>query len=112
LRASTEVFARAGVTNLRNKSVLLTAYLEHLINTELGPELCTSITPTDPNQRGAQLSLVFTRDIVAVHTAITEQGVICDVRKPSVMRIAPTPLYNSFRDVWDFVALLKTMLTE
>ena len=86
--------------------------MEHLINTELGPELCTSITPTDPNQRGAQLSLVFTRDIVAVHTAITEQGVICDVRKPSVMRIAPTPLYNSFRDVWDFVALLKTMLTE
>ena len=48
--------------------------------------------------------------IVAVHTAISEQGVICDVRKPSVMRIAPTPLYNSYRDVYDFVILLKTML--
>ena len=112
LRASTEVFMRAGLQNMRTKSVLLTQYLEHLINTELGPEHVKSITPTDVNQRGAQLSLVFTKDIVAVHTAISEQGVICDVRKPSVMRIAPTPLYNSFRDVWDFVALLKTMLLK
>ena len=112
LRASTEVFARAGTANLRKKSVLLTAYLEHLINTELGPEHVTSITPVDPEQRGAQLSLVFTKDIVSVHHAISEQGVICDVRKPSVMRIAPTPLYNSFRDVYDFVALLKHALLK
>ena len=97
---------------MRQKSVLLTAYLEHLINTELGPEHVTSITPVDPEQRGAQLSLVFTKDIVSVHHAISEQGVICDVRKPSVMRIAPTPLYNSFRDVYDFVALLKHELLK
>ena len=110
LRASTEVFARAGMENLRQKSLLLTAYLEHLIDTRLGAEHVNIVTPRDPEQRGAQLSLVFTTDIVSVHEAISAQGVICDVRKPSVMRIAPTPLYNSFRDVYDFVELLHQML--
>ena len=110
LRASTEIFARAGMGKLRAKSLLLTAYLEHLIDTRLGPDHVNIVTPRDPEQRGAQLSLVFTKDIVGVHEAISAQGVICDVRKPSVMRIAPTPLYNSFRDVYDFVELLHVML--
>ena len=29
-----------------------------------------------------------------------------DTREPDVMRIAPTPLYNSFTDVYRFVTLL------
>lgn len=45
-----------------------------------------------------------------VHARVSAQGVICDVRKPDVMRIAPAPLYNSFEDVRRFIDLLAKEL--
>ena len=56
------------------------------------------------------MSLVFRKSVVEVHEAISKQGVICDVRKPDVMRIAPTPMYNNFSDVLRFVKLLQNEL--
>lgn len=70
-------------------------------------------SPSDPSQRGCQLSLRFLRcDVERVSAALATRGVICDVRKPSVMRVAPAPLYNSFQDVVRFVAALKLVLGE
>lgn len=94
---------------LREKSVMLTAYLETLIDREL-PGRVHILTPRDPAQRGCALSLVFKDDVEKVHKGISARGVICDLRKPDVMRIAPVPLYNTFRDVRDFVVLLKEEL--
>lgn len=109
LRASTDVFIEATMPALREKSVKLTAYLETLIDREL-PGRVRILTPRDPDQRGCALSLVFEDDVEEVHKAISARGVICDLRKPDVMRIAPVPLYNNFRDVYDFVELLKEEL--
>mmetsp|Transcript_32272 Transcript_32272/g.89112 ORF Transcript_32272/g.89112 Transcript_32272/m.89112 type:complete len:467 (+) Transcript_32272:96-1496(+) len=109
LRASTDTFKEATMDKLRGKSVKLTAYLESLVDTELAGKV-DIITPRDPESRGAQLSLVFRDDVVKVHEAVSAQGVICDVRKPHVMRIAPAPMYNSFKDVRGFVRLLKKEL--
>ena len=50
-------------------------------------------SPADMTQRGCQLSLIFSMDMEDVHARIAKEGVICDLRKPSVMRIAPAPLY-------------------
>jgi len=33
-------------------------------------------------------------------------GVKCDFREPNVIRAAPTPLYNSFHEVWRFAKIL------
>lgn len=113
LRASTDVFREATMERLRAKSLRLTAYLEALVDTELAGQM-RILTPRDPRWRGAQLSLVFVggaaNQIEAVHSAISAKGVVCDLRKPDVMRIAPAPLYNSFTDVFKFVALLKEEL--
>lgn len=36
---------------------------------------------------------------------LKEAGAVVDERKPDVIRIAPTPLYNSYCEVWDFVQI-------
>ena len=97
---------------LVKKSLLLTGYLEHLILTELPPGEVGIFTPSDPLQRGCQLSMTFSRGVDKVFANLQERGIVCDVRKPDVMRVAPAPLYNSFSDVFEFVSILKEVLSE
>ena len=94
---------------LRRKSILLTGYLELLLRNEL-PDEVTIITPRDPNRRGCQLSLSFQYDINDILHALARENIICDARKPNVIRIAPTPLYNSYHDVLTFVITLKSII--
>ncbi|MGZ3698673.1 MAG: kynureninase, partial [Bdellovibrionota bacterium] len=56
LRASMELFDQAKIERLRAKSEKLTGYLEFLLD-RLPEGFCKIITPRDPAQRGAQLSL-------------------------------------------------------
>lgn len=100
-----------GMPVLREKSLLLTGYLEHLLKNNLS-EHVTIFTPEDPAQRGCQLSLSFKCDLEKVFKHLQDAGVMCDIRKPDVMRIAPTPLYNSFKDVHDFVDLLRKSILK
>jgi kynureninase len=105
LTASLELITSAGMENLRNKSLQLTGYLEFLIR-RLDIN-CEVISPADPEQRGAQLSLFFKEDARKIHAEIIAKGVIADYREPGVIRIAPAPLYNSFDDVYRFYRILK-----
>jgi kynureninase len=41
-----------------------------------------------------------------LHKELEAAGVKADFREPNVIRAAPTPLYNSFHDVWRFVQIL------
>jgi kynureninase len=106
LRASLDIFDEAGIKNLRVKSIELTGYLEKLLKEELG-EFVEIITPEDKNQRGCQLSLRLKNNAKEIHRKINEQGIICDWREPDVIRIAPTPLYNTFEDVYRFAEELN-----
>ncbi|MEO5591491.1 MAG: kynureninase, partial [Chitinophagaceae bacterium] len=73
LKASLEMFEKAGIKNLRKKSILLTGYLEFLLQqlTNINFEI---ITPADPLQRGAQLSLYFKGKGKEIHQALTTKG--------------------------------------
>lgn len=109
IRASLAVFAEAGFDNLRNKSKKLTGYLEYLID-EMNNEAITVITPRNPEERGCQLSIQVKNADKSLHTKLTDSGVISDWREPDVIRIGPTPLYNSFEDVYRFAQKLKSVL--
>ena len=111
LQATLEHMRDAGMPNMIQKQRLLTGYLEYLLNAELGPKLVTIITPSDPLQRGCQLSLDFKRDARAFEHSLFLHGIITDARD-TIIRAAPTPLYNSYSDVRRFVDVLKTVLAS
>ena len=98
------------MTSLRTKSVHLTGYMEHLLLSAFpGADAPFKIiTPGDPQQRGAQLSLLFREGLMLpVFASLEAEGVVVDERKPDVIRVAPVPLYNSYEDCWRFVDALK-----
>jgi kynureninase len=101
LRASMAIFDEATMPRLRAKSEALTGYLEFLLD-QKPHENFSIITPPDPAQRGAQLSLQITNSGRALCDRLAQRGVICDWREPDILRVAPVPLYNSFLDVHTF----------
>ncbi|MGR6088512.1 MAG: kynureninase [Arcticibacter sp.] len=112
LRASMELFDRAGMTALREKSLKLTAFLEFVVNeinnTVVGINHIRILTPKE--WRGCQLSLVVSKNGKAIHDQLLASGVIADWRHPDVIRVAPVPMYNSFTDVFEFgQCLLKAI---
>lgn len=113
LRASLETFNKTNITALREKSIALTGYLEYVLQPLVDQGHFTIITPRDPNERGAQLSLYFDQGVMEeVYDKLIQRGIICDDRKPSVIRVSPAPLYNTFEEVWEFVIVLREVLAE
>lgn len=113
LHASLEVFNQTTMKALRKKSILLTGYLEQLIkyyfskSTEKPQKPYAKIlTPCNVKERGCQLSLTFSLPIKAVFEELEKRGVVCDMREPHGLRIAPVPLYNTFHDVYRFIQIL------
>ncbi|MBB6609439.1 kynureninase [Pontibacter sp. Tf4] len=110
-RASLELFDEAGMENLRAKSEKLTGYLEYLINdVHVGKDVLEMITPTDPKARGCQISLLVKKNARELFNKLMEAGIIVDYREPNVIRVAPTPLYNSFEEVYRFSEILHKTL--
>jgi kynureninase len=105
LRASFELFDRAGMAALRQKSEHLSAYLRYLLD-QLPPSRFELVTPRDPGQRGSQVSLLVHDRPRELIKALEAAGVVCDFREPNIIRAAPVPLYNTFKDVWTFVDVL------
>ncbi|MEO1253342.1 MAG: kynureninase [Bacteroidota bacterium] len=106
--ASLEIFEEAGIENLRSKSLELTNLMEELILTsDILKTNIKIITPSSPQERGAQLSLYLVNHGKSVFEFILKRNVILDWREPNVIRVAPVPLYNSFEDVVNFVSILE-----
>ncbi len=106
LRASLAIFDQAGgMESLRAKSMRLTGYLEFLL-TEIGSKKFTVITPREPDARGCQLSILAHEHPKQLHEELVAADVKCDFREPNVIRVAPTPLYNTFHEVWRFTKIL------
>jgi kynureninase len=106
LRASLAIFDDAGgMESLREKSIRLTGYLEFLL-TEIGSKKFTVITPRNPDERGCQLSILAHEHPKELLSKLQAAGVKCDFREPNIIRAAPTPLYNTFHEVWRFARIL------
>jgi kynureninase len=109
--ASLEIFEQAGMKALRKKSLLLTGYLEFLLK-EIDSEekYFKIITPSAPEERGCQLSILLKQDGKRIYASLIKKGISIDWREPAVIRLAPVPLYNSFEDVYTFANIFKRAL--
>lgn len=117
LKASLDIFEDAGFDELRKKSVQLTSYLQFVLEevnknykSISGKDALKIITPSSPEERGCQISIIINENGKAVHAKLTDNGVIVDWREPDVIRAAPVPLYNSFTDVYEFGQQLANAL--
>ena len=109
IKASLDIFEKVGMDVLVKKSKKLTGFFEYLVN-EIASDTIKIITPTNPNERGCQLSLQVKNADKNLHKKLTENNIITDWREPDVIRCAPVPMYTSFEDVYHMVTILESLL--
>lgn len=108
------VFNQTSMADIRKKSVKLTAYLEHLLLTASNSDRAFKIiTPSNPDARGTQLSVLLKPGRIDVLFEMLEDaGIVADKRRPDVIRVAPVPLYNTYEEVWRFVQIFNAALEK
>ncbi len=109
LWSSLNIFESVGMNELTAKSIKMTSYLYSLLEKI---DNLSIITPRNTEQRGAQISIRIKKFDQSIYNKLIDNGFICDYRKPDVLRIAPVPLYNNFKEIYYFTDFLKSLLDE
>ena len=111
-KASLDIFKDAGMDNLIKKGKMLAGYLKFIleeINNNTTEKIIEVITPQPEMESGCQVSMLMLKDGKNIFEALKKEGVIADWREPTVIRIAPVPLYNSFEDVFRFGEIISNV---
>lgn len=109
LDAAMDIWGRADMDAVREKSVALTESFIALVE-ERGAGLgLTLASPRHAKHRGSQVSFAHENGY-PVMQALIARGVIGDFRAPDLLRFGFTPLYTRFTDVWDAVEHLRDIL--
>jgi kynureninase len=112
-RAALDVVQEAGWENINKKRKLLTAYLWYVldeVNKSQATPIIEFITPRNENEHGCQVSMNMLKRGKEIYNALMAEGFFVDWREPSVIRLAPVPLHNTFEEVWKFGETLKRIL--
>lgn len=111
LRASMDLYDEAGMPAFREKSRMISGYIEYLIRLHGGNRVAI-LTPPDWAARGCQVSFTLREEAAELNDALEHAGVICDFREPNVIRVAPTPFLNTYHEVWRFGEIFKRALAN
>ncbi|HSI66392.1 MAG TPA: kynureninase [Planococcus sp. (in: firmicutes)] len=109
LLGSIELFEKAGITEIREKSLKLTRFLREQISSEI-PQLL-DITPSEDKARGGHIALAHP-EAARICKALKEAGIVPDFRSPNIIRLAPIAFYTSFSDVQETVRVLKQIMEK
>lgn len=104
-----DIALEAPMPAVRAKSLRLAGMFMELVEHACSGEGFRLLTTTVGSARGSQVSLAHP-DGYAIMQALIERGVIGDFRAPDVLRFGLAPLYVRYVDVWDAVALLRTVM--
>jgi kynureninase len=111
LKGALDVWDDVDMQALRKKSIALTDLFIELVEARCGKHGVALETTRDSERRGSQVSFSHA-NAYEIMQALIERGVIGDFRAPSIMRFGFTPLYTSYRDVWDAVEILEGILAS
>lgn len=109
LEGALALWDEVDMATLRAKSIGLADLFIELVEAKCGSYGVRLESPRDGTRRGSQVSFAHEHGY-EIMQALIERGVIGDFRAPSTMRFGFTPLYTSFRDVWEAVVALEEIL--
>ena len=66
-------------------------------------------TPRDPTARGGHIALEHAELAPRVFESLAKRGVVGDLRPPNVVRLCPSPLYNTYVEIWEVGQHLKSI---
>jgi kynureninase len=112
MEGALSVIAECGIEALRERSLRLTSYLIYLVDEMLSgePYSFRIVTPREDCRRGGHVAVSRGSDALRIKEALLRRGVVTDFRPPDVIRIAPSPLYGSYRDVRETVRHIVDIL--
>ncbi|MBA2436422.1 MAG: kynureninase [Chthoniobacterales bacterium] len=96
----------AGIDGIRAKSIAMTEFIIETADAELADLGFRIGTPREAARRGGHVSLRHP-EAQSISMALRTRGVVPDFRKPDVIRFAPSPLYNTFSELWEAIQILK-----
>lgn len=112
--SSLQMFDEVGMKAIISKRNIIVDYLEFVLK-EVAKETNSNfeiITPTNATERGTQLS-VFLHDFgKELFSYLMDNGVFIDWREPNVIRLAPAPLYTTYKDIYTFGQILKAGISK
>lgn len=96
----------AGIDRIREKSIAMTDFIIRTADAELAGLGFRVGTPREAARRGGHISLQHP-EAQPISLALRARGVVPDFRKPDVIRFAPSPLYNTFTELWEALQILQ-----
>jgi kynureninase len=105
LDSSLDMTINATTKKLENKAVDLFNFFSEIFNDRLVNLGFKIITPENKDERGSHISMVH-QESWRITKCLTdpefngEKKIIVDFRPPNIIRIALTPLYTSFHDIY------------
>lgn len=114
LEHSLDLITRAGIENIREKSVQLTELIKELSNTRLLPLGFSIGSPLQAEQRGSHFSLKHKEAYricqALISKEVGEKVIIPDFRAPDNIRLGVSPLYNNFEEVYQTVLQIEAIV--
>lgn len=113
VEGSLEILLEAGIDRIRKKSKDMTSYAISLVDEMLTDEPYRYVlgTPRETDRRGGHVALER-EDSYRINLALQDKGVIADFRPPNVIRMAFSPLYNTYHDIWQTMKYLKEIIDQ
>jgi kynureninase len=112
MEAALEPTIQAGMSAIREKSILMTEYASYLTNHILAQYGFSLGSPTDSNRRGSHISIRHEDGYRINRAMIEDVNVIPDFRSPDNIRLGFAPLYISFSEIWEGFDRIKRVMEE
>ncbi|MGD7045174.1 kynureninase [Jeotgalibacillus proteolyticus] len=109
LAGSLSIFEEAGIHRIREKSLQQTDFLLELIDSLLGNYDLKVVTPLNHSERGGHIAVEHSA-AASICKALKSRNVIPDFRSPNLIRLAPAPLYTTYRELYESVLLLRDIM--